>query len=494
MSIGQFVLLGNWLIELDFRRKIQLIKEQKILWVLFSLYLLHIVALLWTNNLDYGFKDLRIKVPLLLLPLIIGTSERLKRNEWRSLLSVYIGTLFILSLVSFSKLIGLNGAVLDKRELSIYISHIRYGLNIALGVVFLLFYSSYWKSRFPYRFILATWLTLCLFLFQLYTGLFCLLTLLILRLVQMTFKRTKSIFIKWGIPVVCIGGLVFTYLFIHSIYKDFHKNLNVNYDQTEQLEKFSAGGEEYWHDTKDFQTENGIYIRRYIAWKELERAWGRKSDLAFYGNDRKGQYLSKTLCRYLSSKGLKKDSLGFSQLSDQEIEAIENGIANVYYLKNNALKRRVYETFYELQQYKITGMANGFSLAMRFEFWKTAWQIITKNTWLGVGTGDIKEAFIEQYEADQSLLQEKYRRRAHNQYITFWATFGLLGLSLFLAYLLLPFHLTRPQAIYLAFFLIATLSFVTEDTLETQAGVTFFALFNTLLLVAIPRSPYSQTD
>jgi len=41
---------------------------------------------------------------------------------------------------------------------------------------------------------------------------------------------------------------------------------------------------------------------------------------------------------------------------------------------------------------------------------------------------------------------------------------------------------------YLSFFIIAVISFLTEDTLETQAGVTFFAFFNSFFLLGIAQS------
>jgi putative Ca2+/H+ antiporter (TMEM165/GDT1 family) len=39
---------------------------------------------------------------------------------------------------------------------------------------------------------------------------------------------------------------------------------------------------------------------------------------------------------------------------------------------------------------------------------------------------------------------------------------------------------------YIVFFIAFALSLLTEDTLETQAGVTFYALFNCLFLFAKP--------
>jgi hypothetical protein len=41
--------------------------------------------------------------------------------------------------------------------------------------------------------------------------------------------------------------------------------------------------------------------------------------------------------------------------------------------------------------------------------------------------------------------------------------------------------------LYITFFLIAVVSFLTEDTLETQAGVTFFAFFNSFFLFVFKK-------
>jgi hypothetical protein len=51
-----------------------------------------------------------------------------------------------------------------------------------------------------------------------------------------------------------------------------------------------------------------------------------------------------------------------------------------------------------------------------------------------------------------------------------------------LAYALVT-GIRKNDIVYLSFLLIVIASFFTEDTLETQAGVTFFAFLNALLLI-----------
>jgi O-antigen ligase len=122
----------------------------------------------------------------------------------------------------------------------------------------------------------------------------------------------------------------------------------------------------------------------------------------------------------------------------------------------------------------------------RLEFWKASRSIIKRNLLTGVGTGDLEQAFQEEYTRSGSLLDKEFRWRSHNQFLAIFATFGIIGIIWFLFSLIFPalrlgkFH----DYYYLSFFIILMLSMFTEDTLETQAGVTVFAFFNSLYLFA----------
>ncbi|HRY99722.1 MAG TPA: hypothetical protein P5550_11765, partial [Bacteroidales bacterium] len=93
--------------------------------------------------------------------------------------------------------------------------------------------------------------------------------------------------------------------------------------------------------------------------------------------------------------------------------------------------------------------------------------------------------FARQYELMGSTLDPKWRLRSHNQYLAVFAAFGLLGLLIFLGGLFLPPRWRRPEMPFLfaSFFIIALLSMVSEDTMESQAGATFIAFFYSYLLL-----------
>jgi len=248
-----------------------------------------------------------------------------------------------------------------------------------------------------------------------------------------------------------------------------------------QLERTTAGGEEYIHHAEYPFIEDGHYVMTHIAWGELYDAWFTRSLIHPDSLDGRGHMLKGTLIRYMASKGLHKDREGVAALTTEDVKAIERGVPTVLDNQKRGLNKRLDRIFFEWSNYRAGGDPNGHSVLQRWEFWKTGWGIAKANMFLGVGTGDVKSAFRQAYIDNDSPLQPQFRLRAHNQYLTMWITYGIVGLILFLLILVWPlFHGYGRDANYIMFFILAALSFLTEDTLESQAGVMFFAFFYAL--------------
>jgi len=247
------------------------------------------------------------------------------------------------------------------------------------------------------------------------------------------------------------------------------------------LETTTARGEEYQHHKNYPFVEDGHYVMTYIAWGELYDAWFTRSLIHPDSLDARGHVLKGTLIRYLASKGFRKDADGIAALSNDDVRAIEMGIPTIQDVKKRGLEKRLDRIFFEWSNYRAGGDPNGHSVLQRWEFWKTGWSLIMAHPLMGVGTGDVKMAFNQAYIDNHSPLQPEFRLRAHNQYLTMWITYGIGGLIIFLLVLCWPlFHGYRNDAIVLMFLLLAWLSCITEDTLESQAGVMFFAFFYAL--------------
>jgi hypothetical protein len=206
------------------------------------------------------------------------------------------------------------------------------------------------------------------------------------------------------------------------------------------------------------------------------------------GNDPQGRPLRGTLVRYLTSLDLRKDSAGIMSLSDADIKAIEQGRPNAHASGKPTLRSRFEEVMFELGQYRAYGRASGHSVAMRLEFWRTGASIAGRHWLTGVGTGDTQIAFDREYERLGSTLAPEWRLRAHQQYLTLVISFGLFGALWCLVALWWPARTmgAAGQPLFVAWAIIFGISCLTDDTIETQAGATFFALYYALFVFAAP--------
>jgi O-antigen ligase len=86
-------------------------------------------------------------------------------------------------------------------------------------------------------------------------------------------------------------------------------------------------------------------------------------------------------------------------------------------------------------------------------------------------------------------LAREWWHRAHNEYLTLWISFGLFGLAFALFTWWWPAYALGAwrDPLFVAWAVIFGISCLTDDTVETQAGATFFALYYALLVFAAPR-------
>ncbi|MEO6901807.1 MAG: O-antigen ligase family protein [Bacteroidia bacterium] len=483
MSLSQIILFVNWLWEGNLKNKIKLFINNKAALVVSSLLLLHFIGLFYTTDFDYAFKDIKIKLPLFLLPLIFSTSPPVSKALFNRFLQLFIATIITASFFSCFILLGYtNIQILDIRNISIFISHIRFALLIALSILIAFYFLKESTTAFNklIYFITIIWLLTFLMLMESLTGLAALIATVIIILLFNAFS-SKNV----GIKVLATSvTLIIVLLSIYSINVLLYSPVIEMHAVAIDLKDHTAQGHKYEHDLKNTQTENGYFIWINNCFSEMETAWNKRSKLDYNGKDLKQNDLRYTLLRFLTSKGFTKDAAAINSLSSEEIKSIERGVANVNYQELSSTRNRINKTLWEIRVYKTTGNPNGHSLTQRFEYWKTAYSIIKQNYFIGVGTGDVQQAFNEEYVKINTPLDKRWRLRAHNQYLTIMVTFGVIGFIWFMITLIYPAYKQGVLFSYLysSFLLIVLISFLTEDTLETQAGVTFYTFFNSLFL------------
>ena len=155
-----------------------------------------------------------------------------------------------------------------------------------------------------------------------------------------------------------------------------------------------------------------------------------------------------------------------------------------------------YRILWQIDSNKRGDNPTGHSVIQRLEHYKAGINIFIKNFWFGVGTGDVKLAFDQYYEDVNSQLAPEVRHRAHNQFLTFLISFGIIGFLIAITTLVLPiiYEGGFRNSYFVIFITIAVLSFIAEDALETSAGSMFFAYFYPLLLFAYYDKPELNQD
>jgi hypothetical protein len=486
LSVAQFALLGNWIAEgvvrKDLAGRFRRAFTHPACLVFVSFFALHVFGLLWTTDLQWGLDLCRILLPVLAFAPVLCSSTRLTAAESRVVLvlgawATVASTITCLALKY--DVIG-NGGY---RELSIFISHIRLSLLLCFSIaVFVHYARKSWFSLVAHGAAVA-W---CLFFLDRLSSLLGL-GILALLLVWAVWRWSigQGPVARWSTRTVLVLLTLCSALYVRWCVIAYEQGDDIRLDQ---LEVASAGGEVYYHDLLDPQRENGHYVWIYCADKELQRTWDRRSHLPFAGNDAAGQPIRSTLIRYLASMGLRKDSLGVLALEQEDIDRIEQGVTSVVSGRRDPVRARIDQVLYELEYYERTGNANGHSVAMRIEFLRAAWSI-TKANWLtGVGTGDTRGAFAAEYDRSHSLLEDRWRLRAHNEYLTLWISFGVFGLLWSVLSWVWPARALGAfrHPLFVCWVIIFAVSCISEDTLETQMGATFFAFYYAYFVFAAP--------
>lgn len=368
MTLAQIFLVANWICEGRIKEKMEGLWKEKAALAIIGIYLLHLIGLIYTSDFGYALKDLNVKLPILLLPLIVVTGPQLTKKDQDVIWLTFLGGMLLGTAISMYIYFGFTGVRITSanyssshiQELSPMISHIRYSLLMCIGAYTAIYF--FLKEQQVLKKIgfalLALWLILFLGILGVRSGLLAFFaSALVISMYQIIMHR------KMLLGAVLLAAIVLTpYL--------FYKNITM----------FRLGVDE-------------------VKW--------------------------------------------------------------------------------ELGYYEQGGKPSGHSIPQRFAFWKASKDLIAMNPVVGVGTGDMVQAYHDYYQAHPDLLDANSQYRAHNQYLSITVAFGLLGLLLFLGGIFFPFFTTGHQGnvIWMAFFITFIVSMLIEDTIETQAGVTFFGFF-----------------
>lgn len=352
----------------------------------------------------------------------------------------------------------------DIRGMSLFSSHVRFALTVSFAVAILLFSILENKKYRLLSLIVLLWLVFYTYYSQVITGYLTLSGVFFTYAVYKLWKANKIIITTLSILAISAASYLLVWLF---------EPITINKESYKDLPRQTAEGN-YYIDLFGLVspiTHKPIYIQ--VCEPELRRDWKLYSDVDFDGPDIKGQPVKATLIRYMSSLDYPKDAEHLALLTEEDIHNIEKG--NATYI-NTGILARLYGVKYQLLN---ETDPNNHSLLERLEYWNAGLHILKDNYFFGVGTGDIDDSFKNYYINSNSQLTEDNRNRSHNMYLTVFVTLGVIGITVFLwiHFYFIKLNFRKRDVLAISFIVLIMLSFLIEDTLETQTGITFYSLF-----------------
>ena len=369
------LMLLNWLIEGDFKSKFKVILRNKYALLFIALYVLHLIGLAYTSNMDSGLFDIQVKASLLILPLML-CSKPLEANTKQMVFLAFISgcvSSIVFLLLRATYIFFSNGENhFFYEDLSSYLIHPSYlAMYLNVGIAWLILSN----RDNQYRKISPLISTLLLIVFS-------------------------------------------TFIFMLS-------------------------------------SKSGIItmILMYVGF----------------------------IIYFITAK--KKYFLGISSLL--VIALLILGVMKFVPEISARISRAVHAVTHPSADQKDVE-----STAVRLLVWQASSKVISENILFGVGTGDSKDKLMSEYKSEGIEGAYAHELNAHNEYLQVFVSLGLIGfISLFSIFWFPFFHSIKTKnAIYMLFLLLVSLNFLTESMFETQAGVMFYAFFNSMLCFDKPKS------
>lgn len=421
------------------------------------------LALLWPllhgGAQDLIFRDVQMKLGLLLFPLVLPALALQKRAMVWAMAWAAAGVVFAVLWGSVEYFRAWPMA--DPRTFSPFVSNVRLATLLVLTASwFLLYGSKAWVWGYAFFALLV------LLFMQSFTGLLG--AFLFLVYVGLSSPRR---WIWLGVVVVlAIGGGSYLFYEWHFYKPDGLRAVGPSFSPNQHPYKYQPGNP---------AIENGHYVWDFVSPGDLHRYWPERSTMPLEGLHAKGGSLYHCLVRYMTSRGMRKDAYHLRKLSDDEIRAIEQGTANWLELQRPAIRARVNAFFRDLHQFSLNGDPNGKSFALRLVLWKTTWHLALQKPWFGHGMGNLRPRLAEALEQNHPGLEARYRLNPHQQWLSLWAKGGLPSVVLFvLGWGAVWFWKPRPVGSwFFGFWFLMSFAFLGEDVLDTQAGLYQFTAF-----------------
>ena len=443
--------------------------RKDVLFALLAYFALFIVAMAWSSDVNEALKQLNKNLPFLIVPLYFFAIPLPNRKSLFQIAFCAIAFLIIASCIALIRLYFFD--VEDIRSALPFGSHIRFALFVCTATGFLAIrlmerYKQTSGKEIGIYMGLIVYFIAYLLLSSSLTGIMLLLIVFMPVCLFVAAKRMPQRIFSFAVLIFSFAVSFFAYDYFVPKNGECENGMIEN-GYCHQVNNETIRDSE--------RAEMAVGLKKYL---------NIAPDSLFTDKDCKYAFTD-IASRYFVCKGLERTAENWSRLSPSDLDNIRNGIPNPVYVSGNPLKVRIYKTFFEFEAYRKWGKIKGSSLVQKIELWQKGSRIVEKGgRWLfGVGTGDLRQELNKSLKESNSQLADS-GLMIHNQYLSIFITFGFVGCSVFLFFIIYPAHRTKlyKNAFYIYFLALMLVSMLSEDTLDNQQGIMFFCIMNSFFL------------
>ena len=391
--------------------------------LLSGLYIIYLISILYSENKEYAYTDLLLKLPLLLFPLFLSTTDSLNNSQYKSVLRTFAISTFFAAIATL--LIGYYNYTqtgLTKyffyHDLTIFMHSAYYALYTLFAIaifIYLYFKEENKKSKIAYS-SMAFGLSIFLFLLSSRMQIIIFVTLLTLFIIVRAFQKKR---ILTGILV-----LFLSYACIFLL--------------VTQMPKTSARLQQTKAHIKNINYAKTNNDARVQIWSAATNVIKKNYLFGTGIGDAKDELVSQY--KFLSSNNSDKE-----KVIDGKIIEIQNNEKWFSHIKEKAIENNI---------------------SVEDQLFADAIFVL----------GDTQSRY-------KYFIKKGYNY--HSQFLQTLSTVGLLGFFFLFFSLLIPAYslgLKNSNFLLLGFFFMVFVSFITESMLERQAGVILYAFFSSFLV------------
>jgi len=206
-SVFMILLSLSWLLAFNASKVLETASaERRSLWFLLS-FLVYIIWIFFSQNKEVALAALRLKLPLLALPVIIITTPLPDLKERKIILYSFLSGVLIASFTGYIIYSINRGDISDTRDIALFVSHIRLSLMLIMAVAISLYCASRTGHAVEKWLLLFAALSSLVFLIRIlsFTGI-VISAAVCLFLIVRVIKSTSSLFTKYALPA---GFIIF---------------------------------------------------------------------------------------------------------------------------------------------------------------------------------------------------------------------------------------------------------------------------------------------